>query len=48
MMTSTCPPMTSVTAGDVPLYGMCPMSVCVRSLKYSIAMCAALPLPPDA
>ena len=48
MISSTWPPSTSLTAGAVPLYGMCWRSVCVRSLKYSIAMCAALPLPPDA
>jgi hypothetical protein len=44
----TWPAIRSVTAGEVPRYGTCTMNVCVRSFRYSIARCAALPLPPDA
>ena len=44
--TCTWPASRSLTDGAVPLYGMCRNEVPVCSLRYSIVMCAALPLPP--
>lgn len=41
------PPSRSVSAGALPLYGMCVMSVRLNTLKSSAAMCSADPAPAE-
>ena len=47
MNIATCPPITSVSAGVAPLYGMCAMSTPAIDLNSSAVKCAELPLPPE-
>ena len=44
----TCPPITSVTAGPPPLYGMCVICVPVRTFSSSPARWPGDPLPTEA
>ncbi len=44
----TWPPITSVSAGPPPLYGMCSMSVPVIALNISPDRCSEVPCPDDA
>jgi hypothetical protein len=41
------PAITSVSAGDAPLYGTCTTSTPAIDLKSSADRCAELPLPPE-
>ena len=45
---STWPPMVSVSAGELPLYGTCTMFTPAISLKSSPAIWFELPRPDDA
>ena len=45
---ATWPPIRSVIAGELPLYGTCRMSTPVASLNTSPARCEVVPLPNDA
>ena len=47
-MIGTCPPMTSISAGALPLYGTCCICVPVAALNISAPRCAPAPAPPDA
>src|SRR5947207_13423871 len=44
----TCPPIGSVTAGALPLYGVCRMSMPGTILKYSAVTWLGVPFPADA
>src|SRR5258708_6157741 len=46
--TSTWPPMTSVTAGDIPLYGTCVILICAAPIRSSVAKWLVLPCPDEA
>src|SRR5438477_435170 len=48
MSNGTCPPSVSATAGPPPLYGTWTMSIPVRSISSSPAMCDGVPLPTEA
>ena len=47
-MTSTWPPIRSVSAGPAPLYGTCSMLQPVIDLNSSPERCTEVPLPDDA